>query len=67
MSLEGKDVSLEVMRKLIEDGVGLVPHPACEKAMAELQQLLTQSEKIEEKAKQCLQARYSMLKNFCTF
>ncbi len=50
-------VTLEVMRKLIESGVGLVPHPACEKAMAELQELLTISERWEEKARICLQAR----------
>ena len=51
-------VTLETMRKLIESGVGLAPHPACEKAMAELQELLTQSERWEEKARICLQARY---------
>lgn len=45
------------MRKLIESGVGLAPHPACEKTMAELQDLLTVSERWEEKARVCLQAR----------
>ncbi|KAK2189153.1 hypothetical protein NP493_114g03035 [Ridgeia piscesae] len=50
-------VTLDVMRKLMESGVGLAPHPACEKAMAELQELLTQSERWEEKARICLQAR----------
>ena len=54
-------VTLEVMRKLIESGVGLVPHPACEKAMAELQELLTVSERWEEKARICLQARLEHL------
>ena len=49
------------MRKLIESGVGLVPHPACEKAMAELQELLTVSERWEEKARICLQARLEHL------
>ena len=50
-------VTLELMRKLIESGVGLSPHPACEKAMAELQKLLDISERWEEKARICLQAR----------
>ena len=45
------------MRKLMESGVGLSPHNAVEKAMSELQELLTLSEKWEEKAKICLQAR----------
>ena len=51
-------VTLDVMRKLMESGVGLAPHPACEKAMAELQELLTQTERWEEKARICLQARW---------
>ncbi len=50
-------VTLDTMRKLIESGVGLAPHPACERAMAELQELLTVSERWEEKARICLQAR----------
>lgn len=50
-------VTLDDMRKLIESGVGLAPHPACEKTMAELQELLTISERWEEKARVCLQAR----------
>ena len=37
--------------------MGLSPHNAVEKAMSELQELLTLSEKWEEKAKICLQAR----------
>lgn len=41
----------------MEAGVGLAPHPAVEKAMAELQELLTVSERWEEKARICLQAR----------
>ena len=45
------------MRKLMESGVGLSPHNAVEKAMSELQELLTLSEKWEEKARICLQAR----------
>ena len=50
-------VSLDTLRKLIDSGVSLVPHPAVEKAMAELQELLTVSERWEEKAKICLQAK----------
>uniref|UniRef100_A0A8C5PBT0 Lysine-specific demethylase 5A n=1 Tax=Leptobrachium leishanense TaxID=445787 RepID=A0A8C5PBT0_9ANUR len=50
-------VTLDVMKKLIDSGVGLAPHHAVEKAMAELQELLTVSERWEEKAKICLQAR----------
>ncbi|XP_069142214.1 lysine-specific demethylase 5A-like isoform X2 [Argopecten irradians] len=51
------NVTLDVMRELMESGVGLAPHPAVEKAMAELQELLTISERWEEKARICLQAR----------
>ena len=54
-------VTLDVMRKLIDSGVGLAPHPACEKAMAELQELLTVSERWEEKARICLQARWVLV------
>ncbi|XP_040201198.1 lysine-specific demethylase 5A isoform X4 [Rana temporaria] len=50
-------VTLDVMKKLIDSGVGLAPHHAVEKAMGELQELLTVSERWEEKAKVCLQAR----------
>ena len=56
---EPSNVTLDLMRKLIESGVSLAPHPACEKAMAELQELLTVSERWEEKARVCLQARYA--------
>lgn len=50
-------VTLDVMKKLIDSGVGLAPHHAVEKAMGELQELLTVSERWEEKAKAYLQAR----------
>lgn len=52
-----KSVVLETLRKLMESGVGLSPHNAVEKAMSELQDLLTLSERWEEKARICLQAR----------
>ncbi|XP_025106262.1 lysine-specific demethylase 5A-like isoform X3 [Pomacea canaliculata] len=58
-----QSVTLDVMRKLIESGVGLAPHPALETAMAHLQELLTVSERWEEKARICLQARPRHLKS----
>ncbi|GCB86181.1 hypothetical protein scyTo_0026874, partial [Scyliorhinus torazame] len=51
-------VTLDVMRPLIESGSKLAPNPAVEKAMAELQELVTISERWEEKAQICLEARY---------
>uniref|UniRef100_A0A8C4GSM0 [histone H3]-trimethyl-L-lysine(4) demethylase n=1 Tax=Dicentrarchus labrax TaxID=13489 RepID=A0A8C4GSM0_DICLA len=45
------------VRRLIDSGVGLAPHHAVEKAMAELQEILTVSERWEDKARACLQAR----------
>lgn len=54
-------VTLELMKRLIDSGVGLAPHHAVEKAMAELQEILTVSEKWEDKARACLQARYLLL------
>jgi len=52
------DITLDAMRKLLEGGVTLAPHPAVERAMATLQELLTNSERWEEKAKVYLQGRY---------
>uniref|UniRef100_A0A8C5HVP3 [histone H3]-trimethyl-L-lysine(4) demethylase n=1 Tax=Gouania willdenowi TaxID=441366 RepID=A0A8C5HVP3_GOUWI len=54
---EPQRVTLELMKRLIDSGVGLAPHHAVEKAMAELQEILTVSEKWEDKARACLQAR----------
>uniref|UniRef100_A0A3B3QDW9 Lysine-specific demethylase 5A n=1 Tax=Paramormyrops kingsleyae TaxID=1676925 RepID=A0A3B3QDW9_9TELE len=54
---EPQRVTLEVMKRLIDSGVGLAPHPAVEKAMGELQEILTVSERWEDKARTCLQAR----------
>uniref|UniRef100_A0A674C7M0 [histone H3]-trimethyl-L-lysine(4) demethylase n=1 Tax=Salmo trutta TaxID=8032 RepID=A0A674C7M0_SALTR len=56
-------VTLELMKRLIDSGVGLAPHHAVEKAMTELQEILTVSERWEDKARACLQARprHSML------
>ncbi|XP_071817474.1 lysine-specific demethylase 5A-like isoform X3 [Apostichopus japonicus] len=50
-------VTLDLLRKLIDSGVNLAPHPAIEKAMTELQELLSVSERWEEKAKICLNAK----------
>ena len=50
-------VTAGVMCKLIESGVLLAPHPALESAMAHLQELLTVTERWDEKARLCLQAR----------
>ncbi|XP_072886376.1 lysine-specific demethylase 5B-like isoform X1 [Hemitrygon akajei] len=49
--------ALDDMRRLIDSGVGLAPHPAVEKAMAHLQELLTVSEHWEEKAHNLLKSR----------
>ncbi|XP_030197527.1 lysine-specific demethylase 5A [Gadus morhua] len=60
---EPQRVTLEEMKRLIDSGVGLAPHHAVEKAMAELQEVLTVSERWEDKARACLHARprHSML------
>lgn len=50
-------VTLDLMKRLIDSGVGLAPHHAVEKAMVELQEILTVSERWEDKARACLQAR----------
>ncbi|KAG5835345.1 hypothetical protein ANANG_G00242900 [Anguilla anguilla] len=45
------------MRRLIDQGVGLAPHPSVERAMARLQELLTVSEHWEDRARDLLKAR----------
>ncbi|XP_017265109.1 lysine-specific demethylase 5B-B isoform X2 [Kryptolebias marmoratus] len=50
-------LTLEAMRRLIDQGVGLAPHPSVEKAMARLQEQLTLSEHWEDKASSLLKAR----------
>ncbi|NP_001002166.2 lysine-specific demethylase 5B-B [Danio rerio] len=50
-------LSLESMRRLIDRGVGLTPHPSIERMMARLQELLTVSEELEENAQALLKAR----------
>ncbi|XP_042304071.1 lysine-specific demethylase 5C isoform X2 [Sceloporus undulatus] len=54
-------VTLSVMRALITSGCGVAPSPAVEKAMAELQELLTIAQRWEEKAQMCLEARQKHL------
>ncbi|XP_010730368.2 lysine-specific demethylase 5B-B isoform X3 [Larimichthys crocea] len=56
-SAQPASLTLETMRRLIDQGVGLAPHPSVEKAMARLQELLTMSEHWEDKASSLLKAR----------
>lgn len=51
------DLSLDCMRRLIDQGVGLAPHSCVERTMARLQELLTVCEHWEEKAHNMLTAR----------
>ncbi|XP_051767715.1 lysine (K)-specific demethylase 5Ba isoform X1 [Ctenopharyngodon idella] len=51
------DLSLDCMRRLIDQGVGLAPHSCVERTMARLQELLTVCEHWEEKAHNMLIAR----------
>ena len=53
----GARLSLDAMRRLIDQGVGLAPHPSVERAMARLQELLTVSEHWEDRAHGLLKAR----------
>ncbi|XP_036388458.1 lysine-specific demethylase 5B-B isoform X1 [Megalops cyprinoides] len=50
-------LSLDAMRRLIDQGVGLAPHRSVERAMARLQELLTVSEHWEDKARSLVKAR----------
>ncbi|PWA31798.1 hypothetical protein CCH79_00006511 [Gambusia affinis] len=56
-SAQPSTLTLEAMRRLIDQGVGLVPHLSVEKAMARLQEQLTLSESWEDKASSLLKAR----------
>ena len=55
-TLEGS-VTVDCVRKLLDSGTSMAPHPKIEKAMAQLQQLLTNMETWEEKASQALNAK----------
>ncbi|XP_066526984.1 lysine (K)-specific demethylase 5Ba [Hoplias malabaricus] len=50
-------LTLDCMRRLIDQGVGLAPHACVEKTMAQLQELLTVCEHWEEKAQNMLTSR----------
>ncbi|XP_046881983.1 lysine (K)-specific demethylase 5Ba [Hypomesus transpacificus] len=56
-SSKTQSLCLDTMRRLIDQGVGLVPHSSVEKAMARLQELLTVSEHWEERALSLMEAR----------
>ncbi|KAI5624611.1 lysine-specific demethylase 5B [Silurus asotus] len=56
-STEPTSLTLELMRKLIDQGVGLEPHTCVERTMAHLQELLTVCEQCEEKAHRMLVSR----------
>ncbi|KAF3697213.1 Lysine-specific demethylase 5B-B [Channa argus] len=56
-STQPATLTLDTMRRLIDQGVGLSSHPSVEKAMAHLQELLTVSEHWEDKASSLLKAR----------
>ncbi|XP_037540623.1 lysine-specific demethylase 5B-B isoform X2 [Nematolebias whitei] len=55
-SAQPATLTLEAMRRLIDQGVGLAPHWSVEMAMARLQEQLTQSEHWEDKASSLLKA-----------
>lgn len=57
-SAQPATLTLETMRRLIDQGVGLAPHPSVEKAMARLQEQLTMSEHWEDKASSLLKVRW---------
>lgn len=50
-------LTVECLRKLLDAGISLPPHPRIERSMAELQQLLSNMEMWEEKASQALNAK----------
>ena len=50
-------ITLEQLRKLIDSGINVAPCRPVERAMAELQELLTLSEAWEDKSKACLSER----------
>ncbi|KAM9320723.1 lysine-specific demethylase 5B [Gastrophryne carolinensis] len=50
-------LTLDIMRRLIDLGVGLAAHPTVEKAMAKLQELLTMSEHWDDRCNCLLKAR----------
>ncbi|KAJ8385132.1 hypothetical protein AAFF_G00192730 [Aldrovandia affinis] len=57
---QGGEVTLGVLRTLMEAGCNVPQSPAVETAMAELQELLTIAERWEEKAQICLEHRQKL-------
>ncbi|KAG7281096.1 hypothetical protein CRUP_027633 [Coryphaenoides rupestris] len=53
-------LTLEAMRKLVDQGLGLAAHPTVDKAMARLQELLATSEYWEDKAASLLKASHPL-------
>ena len=54
---DDSDLTLDIMRELLESGSWLPSHQACEKEMARLQDLLIVCEDIDERAHACLAAK----------
>ncbi|TRY59713.1 hypothetical protein DNTS_002507 [Danionella cerebrum] len=54
---QSAELTLDSMRRLIDQGVGLAPHACVERTMARLQELLTVCEQWEEKAHNMITAR----------
>lgn len=52
--------SLDSVYDLMEQARSLAPHPAVERYLADLHELVSNGEKSEEKATQCLEARFGM-------
>ena len=50
-------INLEELRNLIESGVAIPPRRSVERAMAELQELLTVAQGWEDKAMACLNSK----------
>lgn len=57
MERAGTTLTLDCIRAVMERAACLAPHPTLERALGELNELVTTGEKWEEKAKICLQAR----------
>jgi len=58
-----ENLTVESMRQMIEKGISLPPHSSCESVLIHLQQLLSMSVAVDDKARQCLLSRY--VKRFC--
>lgn len=54
---DSSSLTVECLRKLLDAGISLPPHPRIERSLAQLQQLLNNMEMWEEKANQALNAK----------